>query len=734
MEVDIMKNAEHRIALDINNNSSQIQITVKHNDTARKLLVNLVNSGVPYTIEKGSRAILTIKRPGMDSINNDCDIRLTDSVIIYEFNESTANTPGINECELKLYDSGNDLITSPRFTMLVCENVYNDGEPHGINHSELLNRNEANQHSIDSISGLNEALSNKANNTDVTNLSEEIAVERARINAIASLPEGSTTGDAELVDIRVATDGTTYKTAGEAVRAQVSGLNDALIKKTDELKGDLENYTKNIGLYGESSNIVDLTKLTNGYYIRPDGSVNSNASYSYTDFIPVTEGDVIVSWKWSGSRWVENIESIRFIAAYDSNKSVISDSGAEKQFEYVVPSGVSYIILSCNTNNLENKTLMILRNYTQTPSEYIVYVQAEYKGKASFISPDMASEIEDISFGKTQSIRRCRGGFIASGDLSEDIVFPNNSVNGRYRIVVNAKITALGTIAIGRKHGSTSYGYFEIDGSEIRWYSTGTTLTKTYTHGLTIGKECAIIIETNPSPASAYRQYEHRVTVVSGGQSYATENIVIQNFSKGKTCYIHADNSTLSVDASFTFYNAKSPVYAFGDSYFTWGPARWTGYLYDDGFADNVLTDAYSGRGSKDALESFKNLECVGIPSYVLWCMGMNDADTADSVNSNWKTAYDYVCDYCDNHHIELILATIPEVTNDSYRNYMKNSVVRNSGRRYVDFAKAVNAETVGSAWYDGMLASDGVHPTESGARTLYNQIIVDFPEIMLFN
>ena len=43
----------------------------------------------------------------------------------------------------------------------------------------------------------------------------------------------------ELVDIRVAADGTTYETAGEAVRAQVSGLNDALIEKTDELKGDL---------------------------------------------------------------------------------------------------------------------------------------------------------------------------------------------------------------------------------------------------------------------------------------------------------------------------------------------------------------------------------------------------------------------------------------------------------------------------------------------------------------
>lgn len=504
--------------------------------------------------------------------------------------------------------------------------------------------------------------------------------------------------------------------------------------ETSSLKGDLDERFKNIGLYEFSPNVVDLSKITSGKFIRLDGLEGINSSYCYTDYIPVSEGDIITSWKWLGTKWTDTNQTIRYITAYDNNRNVIPSSGVEKQLSYTIPSGVSYIVISVPESNLTNKMHMILKNYTSTPTEYIEYVSAEYKGKASFISHDMEEKISDISIENFQNLRRCKGGFVASGNLSEDVVFPNNSVNASYRIVVNAKITTLGTIRIGRKTNSTSYGYFEIDGSEIRWYSTGTTLTKAYTHGLTIGKECTIIVETNPSTISAYRQYEHRVTVVSGGQSYTTENIVIQNFSKGKTCYIHTDNSALSVDASFTFYNAKSPVYAFGDSYFTWGPARWTGYLYDDGFADNVLTDAYSGRGSKDALESFKNLECVGIPSYVLWCMGMNDADTADSVNSNWQTAYDYVCDYCDNHHIELILATIPEVTNDSYRNDKKNSIVRNSGRRYVDFAKAVNAETVGSAWYDGMLASDGVHPTESGARTLYNQILVDFPEIMLFN
>jgi hypothetical protein len=104
------------------------------------------------------------------------------------------------------------------------------------------------------------------NKNNIADLANDAAVMKARMDAFSKLPEGSTSGDAELADIRVGLNGKRYENAGEAVREQFKLIDDVDSERNpfNMLSFTTRRYYKgssDIALYteiGQSSRLIDL--------------------------------------------------------------------------------------------------------------------------------------------------------------------------------------------------------------------------------------------------------------------------------------------------------------------------------------------------------------------------------------------------------------------------------------------------------------------------------------------
>lgn len=117
-----MNQSIFRISLDIHSVASQLSFSVNRGDNMRSLIITLTENGKMYEITGDCYAIFTTVKPDGNTIANDCVIQ--DNTIRYDFTEQTTAVAGKLDCSVVVFNTKNERITSPRFTVIVYETTH----------------------------------------------------------------------------------------------------------------------------------------------------------------------------------------------------------------------------------------------------------------------------------------------------------------------------------------------------------------------------------------------------------------------------------------------------------------------------------------------------------------------------------------------------------------------------------------------------------------------------------
>ena len=163
------------------------------------------------------------------------------------------------------------------------------------------------------------------NKTRIQNIESDIRVIDSRVSNLTSLQEGSTTGDAELVDGRIGYDGNKYMCVGDSIRYQMSDI----YKVIDSFTGMRLKYDY---------------EWTEGGYISDDtGDVVLYDDWKYTDFIEIDEDITTLHFKSNSD------SSLGYNAFYDSEKMFIRNINANGG-DTPIPDNACYFRLSIQSS------------------------------------------------------------------------------------------------------------------------------------------------------------------------------------------------------------------------------------------------------------------------------------------------------------------------------------------------------------------------------------------------
>lgn len=488
------------------------------------------------------------------------------------------------------------------------------------------------------------------------------------------------------------------------VKEDVTGLKSALSSAIE-----VETIT--------SLNLLDLSAVTHGKYIAQNGTEYTSASYGYTDYIAVEEGETYTLQTGTDATFeTRSIKQMRFITAYDNSKAVMSSAGTESVPSYTVPNGVAFLRISVSDAYLTSGTYPVI-----------------YKGSAlvpyiEYFAPYKQGTIKAEAYNK-QYINEVIKEYIPKGlrykfNLNNNYYQFDDDIQDMqdYTIAFRGTISSFVNLTIHRGYNETYGGRIYITNTDVNVYLGASTTVLSAQHGLTIKDYIFVVLTARNNNTASLKIY-------TNGGSYI-KDVFSWDCRKGKLMgATSTSGGSVINDCELSYFcdGYISDTQLYGDSYFSSAHTnRWTSYLNSSGYT-NFLLNGFPGRNSATALTSLKQvLECSN-PKRIVWCLGMNDGDDNGGIDVSWKACVEEVMQICTERAIELILATIPNVPTIDHS--AKNAYVIASGYRYIDFASAVGALN-DTTWFDGML-DDGVHPTVQGAIALFTQALADVPELI---
>ena len=182
----------------------------------------------------------------------------------------------------------NDILSGTRNLLITVERMVGSDET-----IEAADDFSALQSALTKLSIWESTISGKADKT-------EVEVERKRIDNLIALPEGATTNDARLEDIKIGADGIIYDSPGNAVRKIGADLNQNIIPLQNEFENG--NFKNTGGWWGKTASVSVsenvLKVVPNGIYARIlthtiNNLIVGDTYYISLDFKTLKETDAV---------------------------------------------------------------------------------------------------------------------------------------------------------------------------------------------------------------------------------------------------------------------------------------------------------------------------------------------------------------------------------------------------------------------------------------------------------